>query len=233
LHRSDRLFWILLRHFWTQRKTVGRPTPSGDIRPIIQTWAHENSTWSALRIHGELLKLGVHVSERSVSRYLSRLRRNGNAGQRWRTFIKNHHESIAGMDFFTIMTANFRILRCLFHQEGKISQVMSSGRGRTYRVKSDARPAQSPLPPEFPEPAAATKAAPTAGRANALPYVQLPLDATSGAAGLGGQDMEYRDGYRISLPWRRGACTCSTQGLGSASEVATDRQAIAWRRLGR
>ena len=63
-----------------------------------------------LRIHGELLKLGVHVSERTVSRYLSRLRRNGNAGQRWRTFLKNHHEIIAGMDFFTVMTANFRIV---------------------------------------------------------------------------------------------------------------------------
>jgi len=143
LQRCDRLFWILLRYFWphwaksllivkpetvvgwhregfrlywrcrSRSKTVGRPTTSGDIRTLIQTMAHENSTWGAPRIHGELLKLGVHVSERTVSRYLSRLRRNGNAGQRWRTFLKNHQEVIAGMDFLTVITANFRILYCL------------------------------------------------------------------------------------------------------------------------
>src|ERR1700680_2584067 len=39
---------------------------------------------------------------------------NGNAGQRWRTFLNNHQEVIAGMDFFTVITANFRILYCLF-----------------------------------------------------------------------------------------------------------------------
>jgi putative transposase len=101
-----RLYW----RFCSRRKTVGRPTTSGGIRTLIQTMAHENFTWGAPRIHGELLKLGVHVSERTVSRYLSRLRRNGNAGQRWRTFLKNHQEVIAGMDFFTVITANFRIL---------------------------------------------------------------------------------------------------------------------------
>ena len=126
LQRFDRLFWILLRHFWphwaksllivqpetavgwhrhgfrlywrfrSRSKTVGRPTSSGDIRTLIQTMAHENSTSGAPRIHGELLKLRVHVSERAVSRYLSRLHRDGNAGQRWRTFLKNHQEVIAG-----------------------------------------------------------------------------------------------------------------------------------------
>jgi putative transposase len=144
LRHSDRVFWVTLRRLWpnwskpllivrpetvvgwhrqgfrlywrfrSRSKTVGRPTTSGDIRSIIQTMAHENPTWGAPRIHGELLKLGVLVSERTVSRYLSRLRRNGNVGQRWRTFLKNHQESIAGMDFFTVMTANFRILYCLF-----------------------------------------------------------------------------------------------------------------------
>ena len=110
-HRQGlRLYW----HFRSRSKTVGRPTTSGEIRSMIQTMAHENSTWGAPRIHGELLKLGVHVSERTVSRYLSRLRRQGNGGQRWRTFLKNHHELITGMDFFTVMTANFRILYCLF-----------------------------------------------------------------------------------------------------------------------
>lgn len=74
----------------------------------------ENPTWGASRIHGELLKLGFEISERTVSRYLSRSHRNDRAAQLWRTFLKNHREAIAGMDFFTVITANFRILYCLF-----------------------------------------------------------------------------------------------------------------------
>jgi transposase InsO family protein len=76
--------------------------------------ANENPTWGAPRIHGELLKLGFEISERTVSRYLARLHPRDGAAQLWRTFLKNHREVIAGMDFFTVITANFRILYCLF-----------------------------------------------------------------------------------------------------------------------
>jgi putative transposase len=81
---------------------------------MIARMAHENPTWGAPRIHGELLKLGVEVSEGTVSRYLCRLGRGGRGGQRWRTFLKNHQDVITGMDFFTVITLNFRILYCLF-----------------------------------------------------------------------------------------------------------------------
>ena len=43
---------------------------------MVERMARENPTWGAPRVHGELLKLGVQVSERTVSRYLTRLRRN-------------------------------------------------------------------------------------------------------------------------------------------------------------
>ena len=58
--------------------------------------ANENPTWGALRIHGELLKLGFEISERTVSRYLSRLHRRDGAAQRWRTFLKNHRGQLPG-----------------------------------------------------------------------------------------------------------------------------------------
>ena len=80
----------------------------------MQTMASEKPHLGRSRIHGELLKLGFSISERTVSRYLSRSHRNGKVDQRWRTFLKNHREAIAGMDFFTVITANFRILYCLF-----------------------------------------------------------------------------------------------------------------------
>jgi hypothetical protein len=50
--------------------------------------AAENCLWGAPRIHGELLKLGIAVSERTVSRYLRG--RPITRSQTWRTFFANH-----------------------------------------------------------------------------------------------------------------------------------------------
>lgn len=48
----------------------------------------ENCLWGAPRIHGELLKLGMAISERTVSRYLRG--RPPRRSQTWRTFFANH-----------------------------------------------------------------------------------------------------------------------------------------------
>ncbi len=61
--------------------------------------AAENG-WGATRIHGELAMLGFDLSERTVSRYLRGLRRRPDARQSWLTFLRNHREVIAAMDFF-------------------------------------------------------------------------------------------------------------------------------------
>jgi hypothetical protein len=97
-HRKGfRLYW----RFRSRNKLVARPLTALDVRTAIHTMASENPTWGAPRIHGELLKLGFEISERTVSRYLSRSARNGSAAQLWRTFLRNHREAIAGMDFFS------------------------------------------------------------------------------------------------------------------------------------
>src|SRR5262249_42170270 len=57
-------------------------------RALIRRMAAENRLWGAPRIHGELLKLGMAVSERTVSRYLADIRRA--PSQTWRTFLANH-----------------------------------------------------------------------------------------------------------------------------------------------
>jgi hypothetical protein len=69
----------------------------------------ENSTWGAPRIHGELLKLGFDVSERTVSRYIRRLSPPKQARKLWTTFLLNHREVITAMDFFTVPTLTFRV----------------------------------------------------------------------------------------------------------------------------
>ena len=60
------------------------------------------------RIHGELLKLGLTVSQATVSKYMIRPRRP--PSQAWRTFLKNHAADVIALDFFTVPTATFRVL---------------------------------------------------------------------------------------------------------------------------
>jgi putative transposase len=83
----------------------------------------ENPTWGAPRIHGELLKLGFDLSERSVSRWIRRAPRDPDSVKRWLTFLRNHREAIAAMDFFTVPTLTLGVLYCFFvigHDRRKI-----------------------------------------------------------------------------------------------------------------
>jgi len=74
----------------------------------------ENPTWGAPRIHGELLMLGFDLSERTISRWIKRAPRNSARAKRWLTFLRNHREAIAAMDFFTVPTITFGVLYCFF-----------------------------------------------------------------------------------------------------------------------
>ena len=154
LSPMHKLFWILLRRFWSgwkrplvlvtprtvvewhragfrlywkwisrTRAVCGRKAVSKEVREMIFRMAAENPTWGAPRIHGELLKLGFQVSEPTVSRWLRRAPRSPDLGQRWLTFLRNHREAIAAMDFFTVPTISFGILYCFFiigHDRRKI-----------------------------------------------------------------------------------------------------------------
>src|SRR5712692_11134713 len=70
--------------------------------------ATKNLGWGAPRIHGELLKLGIHISERTVSRLMPRRRKP--PLQTWRTFLANHAGTLVCIDFLTVATATFRVL---------------------------------------------------------------------------------------------------------------------------
>jgi transposase InsO family protein len=96
------------------RKPVGRRPVTQEIRELIFKMVAENPTWRAPRIHGELVMLGFEVSERSVSRWLRRAPRTPDSAQRWLTFLRNHREAIAAMDFFSVPTITFGVLYCFF-----------------------------------------------------------------------------------------------------------------------
>ena len=142
LGNADRAFWVLLRRSWSgwrdalaivRPETVvrwhrrgfrlywrwkssprrpGRPRVSVELRELVQRMGTENTGWGAPRIHGELLKLGFAVSERTVSRLMPRWNK-GSASQRWRTFLTNHIGGCVAMDFFVVPTVTFRLLYVL------------------------------------------------------------------------------------------------------------------------
>jgi hypothetical protein len=68
----------------------------------------ENHLWGAPRIHGELLKLGIDVSQATVAKYMVRNRRP--PSQNWRTFLRNHASGIIALDLFTVPTIGLKLL---------------------------------------------------------------------------------------------------------------------------
>ena len=133
---ADRLFWLFLSRIWlgwhaslhiVQPETVvrwhrqgfryywrwksrhrGRPRVDPEIRALIRRMCQANPLWGAPRVHGELLKLGIEVSETTVSKYMTKHR--GPPSQNWRTFLQNHAKELIALDFFTVPTATFRVL---------------------------------------------------------------------------------------------------------------------------
>ena len=70
--------------------------------------AAANVTWGAPRIHGELLKLGFEISERTVSRLMPKQRKD--PSQTWKTFLTNHVGQLVSIDFFTVSTLQLKVL---------------------------------------------------------------------------------------------------------------------------
>jgi putative transposase len=138
LRLTDRLFWVWLarvwagwrqplvivtpdtvrrwqrrrfREHWTAlsgRPTGGRPPVNAELRALVRRMAAANPLWGAPRIHGELLKLGIDVAERTVSRLITK--RPSRPSQTWQTFLNNHVRDLVAVDFFTVPTAGLRVL---------------------------------------------------------------------------------------------------------------------------
>jgi putative transposase len=102
-HRQGfRLFWR-----WNSRRRLGRPSVPPDVRALIRTMSDANPLWGAPRIHGELLKLGIAISQASVAKYMDGRRP---LSPTWRTFLANHVTQLTAADFFMVPTATYRFL---------------------------------------------------------------------------------------------------------------------------
>jgi transposase InsO family protein len=141
LRRCDRVFWVLIRLLWQRwgqhlavvrpetvirwhrqgwrlfwrwksRARLGRPRLSAEVRELIAAIARDNPRWGSERLRGELLKLGIGVSNRSIRRY----RWHGpgrRPSQAWRTFLRNHAHAIWAADLCVVQTLTFKTLYVL------------------------------------------------------------------------------------------------------------------------
>ena len=101
--RGFRLFWT-----WKSRHRRGGPAVPPDVRAVIREMSTANPLWGAPRIHGELQKLGISVSQSTVAKYMRRYPRA--PSQTWRTFLTNHASQIMAADLFVVPTVTFRLL---------------------------------------------------------------------------------------------------------------------------
>jgi len=68
----------------------------------------ENKLWGAERIRGELLKLGIAVSKRTIQKYMPKERKELGSSQTWATFLKNQANGIWACDFTVVHDWLFR-----------------------------------------------------------------------------------------------------------------------------
>jgi len=100
--------------------------------------------WRSRKIQAELSKLGIRVSLATVSRYVPRGRPDPNQQQRWMTFLRNHKDVIAGMDFFVVSTVRFQLLYVWFaidHGRRKILHFNVTDHPSAYWVTQQLREA--------------------------------------------------------------------------------------------
>src|SRR5881394_3261610 len=105
-HRKGfRLYWR-----WRSRRS-GRPRISPEIRDLIRRMSNANPLWGAPRIHGELLKLGIKISQATVGRWMPW--RPKVPSPTWRSFLRNQLPDTVAIDMFVVATATFHLLYTL------------------------------------------------------------------------------------------------------------------------
>jgi len=130
LRASDRILWVWLSQLWSDWRSAllivkpetvirwhrqgfrlywrsksrhpGRPEAGREIRELIRKMCVSSPTCGAPRIHGELLKLGINVSQTTVSKYM--VRRRKLPSQIWRAFLDNHVKQPVSINFFVVPT---------------------------------------------------------------------------------------------------------------------------------
>src|SRR6202051_4319762 len=118
------------RLYWRWRSRSGRPSVDREVRDLILQINSANPLWGAPRIHGELLKIGIEVSQATVAKYM--VRRVGTLSPTWRSFLRNEAIGIAAIHMFVAVSASFRLLYVMI--------ILAHGRRRIVRFDVTQHP---------------------------------------------------------------------------------------------
>jgi putative transposase len=138
---EDRRFWVMLRRRWPrwrdalvivkpetvvawhrrlgrcwqrrQSRRPGRPPLPEHVQYLIRRMAAENPLWGQDRIAGDLGKLGLDVSPRSVAKYMGD-RPAGPPSVGWMAFLRAEAPHIWACDWLRVKTIGFRTLYVFF-----------------------------------------------------------------------------------------------------------------------
>ena len=124
----------LFRFYW-KRKSQGKPKISAETIDLIRKMAVENCLWGAERIRGELLKLGIEVSKRTIQKYMPKARPSHVAShivpmplrETWATFLKNQAGAMWACDFTVVYDWLFRQWYIFVVMELKTRRIVHMG----------------------------------------------------------------------------------------------------------
>ncbi|HYZ77909.1 MAG TPA: hypothetical protein VE596_11105 [Gaiellaceae bacterium] len=108
---------VVARSWTYPHRQPGRPPLDQQVRELILRLARENNHWGYVRIVGELRKLGIAVSATLVRHALARAGippARERAASSWRSFLRQHGNTILACDLFTVDTVWLRRLYVLF-----------------------------------------------------------------------------------------------------------------------
>jgi putative transposase len=119
----------LFRFFWkhTSKADSRQPKISPETIALIKEMARNNRLWGAERIRGELLKLDIRVSKRTIQKYMRGIRTPHPTRQNWRTFLRNHGGEIWACDFLQVTDLFFRSVFAFFIIELRSRKVIHVG----------------------------------------------------------------------------------------------------------
>jgi transposase InsO family protein len=112
--------------YW-RKKSQGKPKISAETIALIEKMAKENQLWGAERIRGELLKLGIEVSKRTIQRHMPKDRKEHSSSQNWATFLKNQAGNIWACDFTVVNDWLFRQWYVFVVMELKTRRIVHKG----------------------------------------------------------------------------------------------------------
>ena len=116
----------LFRFHW-RHKSQGTPKVSTETIALIRKLAKENILWGADRIRGELIKLGITLSKRTIQKYMPKDKKSPSSSQSWATFLKNQADYTWACDFTVVYDWLFRPWYVFIVMELKTRRIVHIG----------------------------------------------------------------------------------------------------------